>query len=199
MHAGISERGWWDGVNNCETLIIIEAAFIMVLKHPAIKAWTAMEDPLMRVIHSGQCGLALLSHAYRDLQTEKIIVIVDEHVDRLKHVDITEEVPAENRTALKDAMVAMSMDIQMSFQPRPCKCSYSDIPFVVSCTSIADAHIKTSIALTYGAAIDSGQMDALWCEDDLTASHICCCQAINSRQAAQSANGSPQASGCNVF
>ena len=34
-HAGISERGWWDGVKSCATHIIPEADFIMVLNHPA--------------------------------------------------------------------------------------------------------------------------------------------------------------------
>ena len=114
----------------CATLFIPEADFIAVLNGPAVEYWTAMEDPVVRVIHIGKCGMALLSHAYLGLQAENIIVIVDELVDTLKHVvDITEELVAKSRTDLKDTMVAMSMDIQMPLQPRHCKCAYRDIAY----------------------------------------------------------------------
>ena len=72
--------------------------FIMVLNHPAKETWTAMEDPLMRVIHSGQCGLARCSHASCNLQGEKTTGIIDEHIDTLKHVNPKEALHANHMT-----------------------------------------------------------------------------------------------------
>ena len=57
----------------------------------------------------------------------------------------------------------------MTHPTLPCKRSYRDIAFTDRFTSVADAYNKKRIAIVYGAAVDSAQMDAQWCEDDLIA------------------------------
>ena len=71
-------------------------------------------------------------------------------------VDFTEELLADNMTELRDAMLATSMDIQMTFQPRLCNCAYRDIAYYLSCTSIVDAYTRKLTSHLHGAAVDSG-------------------------------------------
>ena len=64
----------------------------------------------MRATHSGQCGLARYSHAHRGFQSERTNLIVDAKIGKLVDTDITEELLAEHRGELLEAMVNMGKD-----------------------------------------------------------------------------------------
>lgn len=165
--SGLSAQVWWAGVKHTAKLILEEERVEQLVGLKAEDDWAKVEESLATVVHESIVGKALFGAAFAKLLRGKTTDLITTQVAKLLLGAVSQSALDENREGFLRLMKALDRDAMEPQPPREVAIRYRRALVMAKVTSAFDEYSIKVDALVRGAAVDSGALPPMFCEDSL--------------------------------
>jgi hypothetical protein len=164
---GVVPSTWWNGHRDQASLILDAASMDTILSHQPGARWITIEAQLTRINGSGSCGALIVNVAWMALMSDKSSKLLDDYVQKIMGVDITEDLVNTTKNDFIASMRVANIDPMSPMPGNATEITYRGTGFPIPCRSKLDGFIKKMFAHIYAINVENGSLAEIWEEGSL--------------------------------